>query len=80
MGKTLVFLFPALLIAVEEEMKMPILKGEGPFCLILLPSHELAIQTYEIVLEYIKLFEKYNFPELKAMLCIGGQNMGVQLN
>lgn len=32
----------------DEEMKMPIIRGEGPFALILLPSHELAILTYEL--------------------------------
>lgn len=42
-GKTLVFLLPALLNCIDEEMKMPIIRGEGPFSLILLPSHELAI-------------------------------------
>ena len=43
MGKTLVFMLPALLIAIQEEIKMPIIRNEGPFILILLPSHELAL-------------------------------------
>ena len=42
-GKTLVFLLPAILNCIEEELRMPIIRGEGPFALILLPSHELAI-------------------------------------
>lgn len=47
-GKTLVFLLPALLQCIDEEMKLSIIRGEGPFALILLPSHELAILTYEL--------------------------------
>jgi ATP-dependent RNA helicase DDX41 len=42
-GKTLVFLLPAILFCIEEEKRMPVVRGEGPFALILLPSHELAI-------------------------------------
>ena len=43
MGKTLVFMLPALLISIQEEIRMPIIRNEGPFILILLPSHELAL-------------------------------------
>lgn len=54
---------------------MPIIRNEGPFILILLPSHELALQTFEIANDYfIKLKEK-GYPLLKAMLCIGGMDM-----
>lgn len=51
-GKTLVFALPAILFAIEEELKMPIYRGEGPFSLILVPSHELAIQHYETLTYY----------------------------
>ena len=37
-GKTLVFVLPAILFSIYEELKMPLIRGEGPFCLILLPS------------------------------------------
>jgi ATP-dependent RNA helicase DDX41 len=50
-GKTLVFLLSALLICYEEELKMPTIKGEGPFVIILLPSRELAIQIHNIATE-----------------------------
>lgn len=43
MGKSLVFMLPALIHGLEEEMRMPIIYGEGPVILVLLPSHELAI-------------------------------------
>jgi len=42
------FRIPALFQCIEEELKMAIVRGEGPFALILLPSHELAILTYEL--------------------------------
>ncbi|GKV15409.1 hypothetical protein SLEP1_g26202 [Rubroshorea leprosula] len=40
--KTLVFVLPMIMIALQEEMMMPILIGEGPFGLIVYPSRELA--------------------------------------
>jgi ATP-dependent RNA helicase DDX41 len=79
MGKTLVFLLPALLFCIEEEMKMPVIRGEGPFALILLPSHELAIQTYELAKEFSRLFEKEGFPKIHSLLGIGGMDMSSQL-
>jgi hypothetical protein len=33
-GKTLVFSLPAVMLALEEEMKLPIVAGEGPFSLV----------------------------------------------
>ncbi|KAM3147462.1 hypothetical protein pb186bvf_000269 [Paramecium bursaria] len=78
-GKTLVFLLPALLICIEEQMKMPIVRGEGPFALILLPSHELAILTYELAKKYCIKFQKKGFPEIHCLLGIGGMDMSSQL-
>ncbi len=37
-GKTLVFVLPMVLLALEEEMKIPLINGEGPFGLIICPS------------------------------------------
>ena len=37
-GKSLVFILPLILMALEEEMRMPIISGEGPFGLVILPS------------------------------------------
>ncbi|CAD8212438.1 unnamed protein product [Paramecium pentaurelia] len=78
-GKTLVFLLPALLQCVDEQMKMPIIRGEGPFALILLPSHELAILTYELAKQYCHKFQKKGFPEIHCLLGIGGMDMSSQL-
>jgi ATP-dependent RNA helicase DDX41 len=51
-GKTLTFSLPMIMLALEEEMKLPLEPGEGPIGLILCPSRELARQTYEFV-DYI---------------------------
>lgn len=37
-GKSLLFILPAIFLALEEEVKMPLLKGEGPIALIISPS------------------------------------------
>ena len=37
-GKSLVFILPLLMLALAEEIKFPLISGEGPFGLILVPS------------------------------------------
>lgn len=37
-GKTFAFMFPCLLKCIEEELKMPVLRGEGPMAMIIVPS------------------------------------------
>lgn len=37
-GKSLVFILPMIMFCLEEEMKMPIISGEGPFALVVVPS------------------------------------------
>jgi ATP-dependent RNA helicase DDX41 len=41
-----------LMAALQEEVRMPLQRGEGPVGLIICPSRELARQTYDIVVEY----------------------------
>merc|ERR1719183_823883 len=43
-GKTLVFTLPMVMMALEEESRMALSRGEGPFGLIMCPSRELARQ------------------------------------
>ncbi|KYQ91346.1 DEAD/DEAH box helicase [Tieghemostelium lacteum] len=77
-GKTLVFTLPMVLFAVEEEKKMPIIRGEGPFGLILCPSRELAKQTHELVEELSTALENYDshrYPRVRSLLAIGGIDM-----
>lgn len=78
-GKTLVFVLPLIMIALQEEMMMPIVPGEGPFGLIVCPSRELARQTYEVVEQFLASMRKEGYLELRPLLCIGGVDMRSQL-
>jgi ATP-dependent RNA helicase DDX41 len=77
-GKTLVFVLPMIMFALEAELKLPITQGEGPFCLILCPARELALQTFEIATELCHALERDGYPLLKGMLCMGGTSMREQ--
>jgi ATP-dependent RNA helicase DDX41 len=79
-GKTLVFILPLVMMALEEEKKMPVLSGEGPFGLVVLPSHELAIQTFEIINFFCDKLYRKGYPRLRTMLCIGGMDMKEQMH
>ncbi|OVA08849.1 Helicase [Macleaya cordata] len=78
-GKTLVFVLPLIMAALQEEMTMPIVPGEGPFCLVICPSRELARQTYEVIEEFLTPLKEYGYPEIRPLLCIGGVDMRSQL-
>ncbi|KAG9439047.1 hypothetical protein H6P81_019212 [Aristolochia fimbriata] len=79
-GKTLVFVLPLIMIALQEEIMMPIVPGEGPFGLVICPSRELARQTYEVVEQFLVPLKEYGYPELRPLLCIGGVDMRSQLD
>ncbi|KAI5660458.1 hypothetical protein M9H77_29251 [Catharanthus roseus] len=79
-GKTLVFVLPLIMIAIQEEIMMPIAPGEGPFGLIICPSRELARQTYEVVEQFLEPMREYGYPEIRPLLCIGGVDMKSQLD
>ena len=53
--------------------------GEGPVGLIVCPSRELARQTHEVVMGYIDSLKKDGFPELRALLAMGGIDMREQV-
>ena len=79
-GKTLTFVLPMIMLALEEEMNMPLEGREGPLGVVLCPSRELARQTYEN-LEYItKVFEDRtnNLPQIRNQLIIGGEDKRAQ--
>ncbi|CAH8279248.1 unnamed protein product [Arabidopsis lyrata] len=78
-GKTLVFVLPMIMIALQEEMMMPIAAGEGPIGLIVCPSRELARQTYEVVEQFVAPLVEAGYPPLRSLLCIGGIDMRSQL-
>ncbi|KAK1265843.1 DEAD-box ATP-dependent RNA helicase 35 [Acorus gramineus] len=78
-GKTLVFVLPLIMVALQEELMMPIAPGEGPFGLVVCPSRELARQTYEVVEEFLEVLRGSGGPEIRPLLCIGGVDMRSQL-
>lgn len=41
-GKTIVFTLPLVCFALQEELKMPLVGGEGPIGIIMAPARELA--------------------------------------
>ncbi|OCH95252.1 P-loop containing nucleoside triphosphate hydrolase protein [Obba rivulosa] len=78
-GKTLAFCLPLIMFALEEECKLPFVRGEGPVGVILCPSRELATQTYENVLTWTAAIAKDGkYPQLNVLLCIGGISMSEQ--
>ncbi|EER12538.1 RNA helicase-1, putative [Perkinsus marinus ATCC 50983] len=84
-GKTLVFAIPAILRAMEMEMRAPVADSEGPFCLLIAPSRELAQQTHEVVEYYASYLtgrpssrSRHRLPRLRCQLCIGGESLGRQ--
>ncbi|KAF9416897.1 hypothetical protein HW555_005900 [Spodoptera exigua] len=54
-GKTLVFTLPIIMMCLEQEIKMPFIKNEGPYGLIICPSRELAKQTHDIIQHFVRL-------------------------
>ncbi|ELU44676.1 DEAD-box protein abstrakt [Rhizoctonia solani AG-1 IA] len=84
-GKTLTFCLPLIMLAMEEEAKLPFQRGEGPVGIILCPSRELANQTYDNVLEWTNALATPSepggrppYPRVRTLLCIGGINMSEQ--
>jgi ATP-dependent RNA helicase DDX41 len=77
-GKTLTFSLPMIMLALEEESNMPLEGGEGPLGLILCPSRELARQTFEVVEYFLKALEEGGYPQIRASLCIGGEDKKMQ--
>ncbi|KAL9240183.1 hypothetical protein vseg_014431 [Gypsophila vaccaria] len=79
-GKTLVFVLPLIMLALQEELMMPIVAGEGPFGLIVCPSRELARQTYDVLEDFLGPLTQDGYPEIRPLLCIGGVDMRAQLD
>ena len=77
--KTLAFCLPLIMLALEEEARLPFVRGEGPVGVVLCPSRELANQTYENILTWTDALAKDGrYPQLNTLLCIGGISMGEQ--
>ncbi|KAF8821569.1 hypothetical protein IE077_000244 [Cardiosporidium cionae] len=69
-GKTLAFLFPAFV----HVMKQPLLRpGDGPICLIVTPTRELAIQIRDITSALSKLRSSRSDDSIRVFGCFGGE-------
>lgn len=77
-GKTMTFTLPLIMLALEEESKMPIIGGEGPFGIIIGPSRELMRQTFDVVQHFTRHLGHGRYPELRSLLCIGGEDKRTQ--
>ena len=77
-GKTLTFTLPLLLAGLEEELRMPLVAGEGPVGIVLAPSRELARQTFDQVQAFEKALSS-DFPPLRSQLLIGGESSKTQV-
>ena len=78
-GKTMTFSLPLVMAALEEEVRMPLVGGEGPVGIILAPSRELVRQTYELVQNLCETLASAGFPQIRSQLVIGGENARDQL-
>ena len=78
-GKTMTFSLPLVMAALEEEMRMPLVGGEGPVGIILAPSRELVRQTYDLVESLCKALADSGYPKIRSQLVIGGENAREQL-
>ncbi|XP_049851454.1 uncharacterized protein LOC126326049 [Schistocerca gregaria] len=77
-GKTVVFVLPIVLFALEEQMKLPLRPEEGPLGLIICPSRELAQQTYDFVNDLCLVLARSGYPPLHPLCLIGGTRMHEQ--
>uniref|UniRef100_A0A1A9WIF5 RNA helicase n=1 Tax=Glossina brevipalpis TaxID=37001 RepID=A0A1A9WIF5_9MUSC len=71
-GKTLVFALPIVMFSLEQEYRLPFVRNEGPYGLIICPSRELAKQTHDIIAHYSRHLQQCGMPEIRSCLAIGG--------
>ena len=71
-GKTLVFVLPIVMFALEQEKRLPFERNEGPYGLIVCPSRELAKQIQENVEYFAQHLHKEGMPLIRSCLAIGG--------
>ncbi|SJX64653.1 probable DEAD-box ATP-dependent RNA helicase 35 [Sporisorium reilianum f. sp. reilianum] len=77
-GKTLAFSLPIIMLAAEEERRLPFTRGEGPVGMIVCPSRELARQTFESIKGIAEALVHGGYPHIGVLLCIGGISMAEQ--
>ena len=67
------------MLALQEELRMPLIHGEGPLALVVCPFHGLAKQTFDVVEEFAYVLKGNGNPNLRSMLCIGGTDIRPQI-
>eukprot|EP00210_Caulerpa_lentillifera_P008489 g8098.t1 len=77
-GKTIVFLLPLMMIALQEEYRMPLGRGEGPIGMVICPSRELARQTLDVAQGFLNALTQDRQPTLRSLLVIGGVEVKAQ--
>lgn len=80
-GKSLVFILPIVMFAIEAECSLRFLEDEGPLALVVVPSRELAKQIYEQITkmsQYLHEKHPHRYPSIRVALCIGGTTMSDQ--
>ncbi|TPX31469.1 hypothetical protein SmJEL517_g05206 [Synchytrium microbalum] len=78
-GKTLVFTLPIVLFALELEIKLPFVQGEGPAGLLISPSRELAKQTFDVIEGMAEaLSQNGKYPRIRTLLAMGGVDLREQ--
>ncbi len=71
-GKTLVFVLPIVMFCLEQEKRLPFMRDEGPYGLIVVPSRELAKQIQENIEYFSDHLRRAGMPEIRSCLAIGG--------
>lgn len=77
-GKSLVFVLPLILFAMEAEERLEFVDGEGPIGLIVVPSRELAKQIHDQIVELSEYLAKRKYASIRSMLCVGGTSISDQ--
>ena len=68
-------------VCAQEEKRLPLEAGEGPFGMILCPSRELARQTWEVLDRYCEALGEpgTGYARLRTSLVVGGEAKGPQI-
>lgn len=77
-GKSLAFVLPLVLFAIEAEERLEFVSAEGPVGLVVVPSRELAKQIHEQMVEMADFLARRKYYQVRCALCIGGVAMGEQ--
>ena len=70
-SRILCFVLPVIMICLEEEMKLSLESGEGPFALILCASHDQARKVFDLINEMLAVLSKVEtLAQIKCCLCV----------